>query len=419
MINCADIFGREYITSYQEFYLAMTVGAECSRRGDVLDMSMMRIIDPKLLSKNDKEYLRYLKSIGAIYDGVEPEKRIVRNSDNDYEENRSIFWFDVDKLTELQGRLFQVKEDSYHWSYSWAFESYGDQYLKSVTSLSLLGKTIMHLVGHMLVNFIMGDMPAKKMVFHFNRMEARATYIYLPLYACTCSCENIKKLVELDFEEGRRELRDLDYFVLYESSRNSGLFTLHDWKTKRRVMADHGIQEGSIVAMYKRARISANNPAGFIKEAFIAKIESLSESADFVVSRLTVNKTMEEQELDYLEIDESYRHLYSDMLDFRIPQTIERCSLYGVGVCEYFYDEEWLMMPLDKSEVTNKRVSIDGRQEVVPMNTVDAVYWILCQFNSPFDRGLYKKTYNDGKPLMWDTVDGTPALVSESMYDVE
>lgn len=417
MINCADVFGRPYITSYQEFYLAMTVGAECGRRGEVLDMSMMRIVDPKLLSKNDKDYLKYLKSIGAIYDGVEPEKRVVRNSAEDYMEDRSVFWFDVDKFSELQGRLFRVEGDSYHWGYSWASETYGDQYLKSITSLSLIGKTIMHLVGHMLVNFIVGDMPAKKMVFHFNRMEARATYIYLPLYACICSCENIKKLVELDFEEERRELRDLDYFVLYESSRNSGLFALHDWKTKRNVLETHGIKEGSIVAMYKRARISANNPAGFIKEAYIAKIESLGDSPNYVISTLSVNKTMEEQEMDYLEIDEAYRHLYSDMLDFHIPRNYDRKSLYTTGVCEYFYDEEWLMLPLDKSETVNKRVTIDGKQVTIPMNTVEAVYWILCQFGVSFNKDLYKDMYNDGKPLLWDKVDGTPCLITDALYE--
>lgn len=414
MINCSEVFGRSYITSYQEFYLAMTIGAECSRRGEVLDMSMMSIVDPQLLSKNDKEYLHYLKSIGAVYDGVEPAKRIVRNSSEDYEENRSVFWFDVDKFTELQGKLFYMEGDAYHWGYKWASDSYGKQYLKSITGLSLIGKTIMHLVGHMIVNFILGDLPAKRLVFHFNRMEARATYIYLPLYACVCSCENIRKLVELDFEEGRRELRDLDYFVLYESSRNSGLFRLHDWKTKRGAMETHGIREGSIVAMYKRARISANNPAGFIKEAFIAKIESLGDSPNYVISRLTINKTMEEQELDYLEINESYRHLYSDMLDFRIPQSLEKQELYNTGVCEYFYDEEWLMMPLDKSEITNKRITIDGKQVVMPMNTVEAVYWIMCQFDFQFDKGMYRDMYNDGNPLLWDTVNGTPRLVSDS-----
>lgn len=417
MINCADIFGRSYITSYQEFYLAMTVGAECGRRGDCLDMSMMRIVDPKLLSVNDKNYLKYLKSIGAVYDGSVPEKKVVRGSAEDYLEDRSVFWYDVDKFTELQGRLFRVEEDGYHWSYSWASETYGDQYLKSVTSLTLAGKTVMHLVGHMLVNFIMGDLPAKKITFHFNRMEARATYIYLPLYACTCSCENIKKLIELDFEEERKELRDLDYYVLYESSRNAGLFMWHDWMTKKKAIEKHGIKEGSIVAMYRRSRLSANNPAGHIKEAFIARVDAFDKSSYVLLTHLTVNKTKEEQEMDYLEIDESYRYMFSDMLDFRMHQRVEWHDLCVTGVCEYFYTEEWLMLPLDKSDVVNKRITIDGKQVVYPMNTVEAVYWILNQFDVDFDKQLYKDMYNDGKPLLWDEVDGTPCLITDNMFD--
>ena len=418
MIRCDEIFGRQYITSYQEFQLALAAGAECGRRGDVLDMSMMSIVDPRLLSKNDRDYLKYLKSVGSVYDGTEPEKKVKRGSPEDYIEDRSPLWFDVDKFTELRGRLFRVEEDGYHWGYSWASETYGEQYLRSVTGTSLLGKTLMHLVGHMLVSFMEGDIPAKKIFIHLSRMEARATYIYLPLYACICSCENVRKFVELDFEEERRELKDLDYFVLYESSRNSGLFTLHNWQTKRKAMETHGIKEGSIVAMYKRSRITANNPAGFIKEAMIAKIEKLEDKPDYVITAYSLNKTKEEQELDYLEIDESYRYMFSDMLDFYIPQRVEKRTLFETGVCEYFYTEEWLMLPLDKSDIINKRVTINGKQVVYPMNTVEAVYWVLNEFGEQFDKQLFRDMYNDGKPMLWDEVDGTPVLLTDTMYGV-
>lgn len=416
MIRCDEIFGRSYLKSYQEFYLAMTVGAECGRIGDCLDMSMMRITDPKLLSDKDKDYLRYLKSVGSIYDGSVPEKVIERGSPEDYEENRSVFWFDVDKFTELEGRLFRHEEDGYHWSHSWAVESYGNQYLKSVTGLSLAGNLIMHLVGHMLVGFHLRRIPEKKVVFHFNRKEARSTYIYLPLYACTCSCENVKKSVELVFEENRRELRDIDYYVLYESSRNSRLFTLHDWQVKKEVMKQRGIVEGSIVAFYRRERMSKNNPAGFIKEAFIGHIERICGSR-ILVNELSVNKTKEEQELDYLEINEEYRHMFSDMLDFHIPKKYEWYDITSIGVCEYFYTEEWLVMPLDKSDVVNKRITINGKPVMYPLNTVEAVYWILNEFGVEFDKQLFKDMYNDGKPLMWDEVDGTPFLITDTYVE--
>lgn len=417
MVNCSSLFGRDYITSYQEFYLAMTMAAECGRVGDTLDMSMMRIIDPKLLSKFDREYLQYLKEIGSVYDGSTPEKTFVRGSKEDCPEDRPALWFDVNNITELYGKLFREDSECYHWDSSWASETYGEKYLNGVTALSTLGSTVMHLAGHMLVGFYFGYIPVKKVVFHFNRMEARATYIYLALYACINSCENVEKYIEIKFEEERKELRDLDYFVLFESSRNAGLFTLHDWNVKRKAMEKNGIQQGSIVAMYKRSRITANNPAGYIKEAFIAKIESLGDGPEFVISNLSVNKTKEEQELDYLEIDEEYRHMFSDMLDFYIPQRVEKYNLYDIGVCEYFYTEDWLMLPLDKSDVVNKRVTIDGQQTVMTMNTVEAVYWILNEFGVLFDQELYRKMYNDGKSLLWDRVDGTPNLITDTMYD--
>ena len=415
MIRCNDVFGRDKLRSYQEFYLAMAVGAECGRRGDCLDLSMMRMSDPQLLSKADKDYLKYLKAVGAVYDGSVPEVTFARGSDRDYEEDRPKMWFDVDKITELEGRLFEERDDGYHWSHDWAYKSYGNEYLTSVTGRSIIGSTIMHLAGYMLVSFMTGTLPPKKVYFHFNRMEVRSTYIYLPLYACINSCETVKKFIELVFDEERRELRDLDYYVLFDSCRNAGRFTWHSWQKKLDAMKKNGIKEGSLVIMYHKGRMSDNNRCGVILDAFVGRIESLKDAPNISIHCLSVNKTKEEQELDYLEIDESYRYMYSDMLNFSLPQTHAMYDLCSVGVCEYFYMEEWLMLPIGSFDVTPKRITINGVQTVKGLSDVEAIYWILNQFDYDFDTELYKAMYNEGKPLLWDQVDGTPCLITDAV----
>lgn len=412
MIRCCDIFGRTQLLSYQEFYLAMTVGAECGRRGMCLDVSMMSMSDERLLSSNDKAYLKYLKSLGAVYDGSEPEVTFTRGSDKERYERPSL-WFDVDKFTALDGRLFDVRQDGYHWSHDWAYKTYGVEYIDSVTGRSLVGNTVMHLAGYILASFMTGSLPAKKVYFHFNRIEVRSTYLYLPLYACLGSCENIKKFIELVFEEERRELRDLDYYVLYDSSRNAGLFTWHTWSEKLLAMKKAGIVEGSIVFLYKRGRMSANNRCGVITEACVGKILSLGNSPDVLIETIALNKTKEEMELDYLEIDESYRGLYSDMLNFRLPKAKTKFNLCSVGVCQYFYNEEWLMLPIDPVDLTPKRITVNGEQVVRELTNVEAVYWILNEFEYDFDTDLYKKMYNNSRPLLWDKVDGSPRLITE------
>ena len=422
MLPCESIFGRTTINSFQEFYFAMAVAAECGRRGEMLDMSKMRVIDQNLLSKNDKAYLKYLKETGAIYDGTPAVRSFTRGSEDDIESERPAYWFDVNAISELYGTLFREEESGYHWSYDWAANTYDSRYLKTVTSKILLGNTLMHIVAHMIVCFIVGDREEKPIMLHFNSMEVRSTYVYLCLYAVCMSCENIGRLIKFDFEEKRRELRDLEFFILYESSRNSGLFSPHTTGEKLEAMRLHGIQEGSIVAIYRRARISDTNPAGCIKEAYIARIERMPKPQvpSFVVSSMSVNKTLEEVELDYLSIDENYRGMFADMLEKKMAQHIESRSLYTTGVCEYFYDEEWLLCPLDKSETVTKRVTIDGRVSNIEMDTVDAVYWILNEYGVPFDRDLYKAAYNEGRDLLWDRVDGTPCLETDksSVSDV-
>lgn len=49
-----------------------------------------------------------------------------------------------------------------------------------------------------------------------------------------------------------------------------------------------------------------------------------------------------------------------------------------------------------------KRITIDGKEGDVSMSSIDAIYWLLCQYSIEFDRELYRNMYNDGKDLMWD-----------------
>ena len=49
-----------------------------------------------------------------------------------------------------------------------------------------------------------------------------------------------------------------------------------------------------------------------------------------------------------------------------------------------------------------KRITVQGKEADVEMNEVDAIYWLLCQYEIDFDRELYKSMYNSSKDLMWD-----------------
>ena len=36
------------------------------------------------------------------------------------------------------------------------------------------------------------------------------------------------------------------------------------------------------------------------------------------------------------------------------------------------------------------------------MKGVDAVYWLLCQYNVEFDKDMYREMYMGDKPFLWD-----------------
>ena len=49
-----------------------------------------------------------------------------------------------------------------------------------------------------------------------------------------------------------------------------------------------------------------------------------------------------------------------------------------------------------------KRITVQGKEADVEMNEVDAIYWLLCQYEIDFDRELYKHMYNNDEDLLWD-----------------
>lgn len=70
MILCKDIIKKSVLSSYFEFFLVMCLAAECHRLGLSLDMSGIGITDPELLCNNDKDYKKFLESVGAINYGT-------------------------------------------------------------------------------------------------------------------------------------------------------------------------------------------------------------------------------------------------------------------------------------------------------------------------------------------------------------
>ena len=73
-----------------------------------------------------------------------------------------------------------------------------------------------------------------------------------------------------------------------------------------------------------------------------------------------------------------------------------------MGIENYFYDESQFITLISPTEKVNKLITIDGKQVQKEMSCIDAIYWLLCQYEIDFDREVYKHMYNNDQDLMWD-----------------
>ena len=390
MIKCSDIIERNHFESYSEFYLAMCMARECLRRGKVLDMSDMRI-DSNILPQAELDYFKYLIKNGAIYVG-EGVQAVEINSTPTLLMNTECF-------DDLYNVLFNNIEGKYLWTFQWASEKYS-KYFKDMLNLSNMGNILMHLVAHMLICFYLQERVKQPIEIVIEEQKVRSTYIYVNLLSCSKTLEWFNDLVILDIDFSDFNV-DLDYSILCNNgiaANRNKLWSIHD---KYKFLKQEGFEEGMIAILWKRKGMCESNPAGRIIDAKVIKINEISETCLYT-SIIPVYKTKEEVRDDYEEIPEDRRYIFMDML-YNKPNVRDRnISMYELGINNYFDAEPEFITKIDTMGSVVKKITVDGVVKETEMSQVDAIYWLLCQYEIDFDRELYKQVYNGGEDLLWD-----------------
>lgn len=389
MISCKDIMRKGHFDSYSEFYLATCIARECMRRGTALDMSSMRI-DKDITPKEELEYFKYLVSNGAIYLGDVPKKKIL---------DLPVLFMKTDCFGELYDVLFNELDDRYVWTFPWASEKYS-LHSTDMLNLSNMGNILMHLMAHMVVCFYLGERQEKPIEIIIEGQKVQSTYIYVNLISCTKTLDWFDEIVKLNIDFTGFDV-DLDYSILCNNgiaAKRDQLWSIHD---KRRFLEKEGFVEGMIAILWKRKGMCESNPAGRIIDAKVIRINEISNSSIYV-SVISINRTKEENFDDYNAIPEDRRHLFIDMLDSK-PNISERnLSMYELGIHNYFKTEPEFITKIDAKSKVTKKITVDGKVSETEMSEIDAIYWLLCQYEVDFDRELYKEIYNKGEDLLWD-----------------
>lgn len=387
MLDCSKLLGKVEFESYSEFYLALCMAQECKRLGLQLDMSMMTI-DASVLPKENLVYFKKLVGSGVIYVGSEVPST-TPGGVLDKELDTSCF-------TGIESVLFEDTGCEYKWSVEWV-SNYKNHEL---TILSRLDVVLMHLLGHKLVNIFLGNCEKKPIRVVINNFMVKTTSLYINPLSCSKTMPKFKESVIMDIDFSDFSV-DLDYSIFCNNGFAAGRYKLWSISEKREFMSKCGFVEGAILVLWSRSGMCPSNPIGKIVNSIIVKINEVTDNGVLYYSTIPVNKTKEEVIADYAEIPDDKRYLFSDLLTSK-PQVMEKhASLVNFGIDNYFYDEDTFLTKIGSGEVV-KRISIDDKTADVLMSEVDAIYWLLCQYEIDFDRELYKKMYKPNSDLLWD-----------------
>ena len=145
-----------------------------------------------------------------------------------------------------------------------------------------------------------------------------------------------------------------------------------------------------------------SNPIGRIIGCNLVRVEEIGNNY-VTLTDIYLVKTKEELLDDYYDIPEDKRVMFKDLLDFNVNLYLENIPITSLGVKNYISTEETLFLNrLDPLELVTKKITIDGNTSQVEMTEINAIYWLLCQFEVEFDRDMYKSMYSPEEELLWD-----------------
>lgn len=389
-IQCEDIMRKRSFDSYSEFYLALCIANDCKRVGMVFNMSSMRI-DKGILPKEELMYFKHLLSEGTIkIDGFDGTVDV--NCEND-------LYFDWEYIRDLYDVLVEKKDGKYYWNYDWAYENY-TLHRFDMLNQTMTGNNIMHIVGHLVLSFFLGEREKLPIIIQFEGNRAKSTYLYVNLYSCCATLEWFRDLVTVDVDFKGLKV-DINYSIHCNNGRAAGRYKLWSASEKLRFMKELGMVEGSILILWTRKGMCKSSPMGKITSAVVVRVDEIGK--DFIaVTSMPLNKTKEEVQLDFYSIREDRRHLFVDMLNQKPAISTRMLSIYETGIDNYFLDEYQFLTKLNKNEKIVKRITVDGKEANVEMSGVDAIYWLLCQYGIEFDKEMFRDMYSYGNPLLWD-----------------
>lgn len=390
-VKISDILKKGSFDTYSEFYLGLYAAKILREFGYVADLSDMRV-DKSVLPEKALNYFKYLCTNGFIYLGdLEYEGSAIQDAPD----------VDVDVSYFMSEKMYKVEGENAYWSFEYAKENYSVDNYEKFRTFEKLGSTLLSLVAYYVVKKYLGREDTNFLQVSISDEWSRNMFMVTNIYSCMKGIKVIDELVSLDLAFYSSNETDLDYQVFCSNSYMSGRMTPRVFSEKVKLFDECDIGKGSILLMFFREGMCESNPYGHIESSKVIRLDEIGDSY-IGYTEISINKTKEEVMQDYLGIDPDIRYMFSDMVNKGPVTTTQTKGLENVGIEENFFDEEYILTKIDPYATVEKIVTIEGKEAVVNMSEIDAIYWLLKQYNVEFDDLLYREMYATETGLLWD-----------------
>ena len=162
------------------------------------------------------------------------------------------------------------------------------------------------------------------------------------------------------------------------------------------------IKEGEVVGVYERDMLQANNRVKRIKNFNFAIIRKITKT-EVVLQIIYTRRTRYGGRLAFENMTMMHKQMYcADMPDQNLSSKIETLSLYELGIEYVMSNELCFILPLEDSDTMELDVTNGQRKDKLSLSEVQAIYWLLGEFDVEFNRERFRTRYLGGKESLFE-----------------
>ncbi|PHE64256.1 hypothetical protein COF68_05280 [Bacillus toyonensis] len=194
------------------------------------------------------------------------------------------------------------------------------------------------------------------------------------------------------------ELNTLSFNCWYFLGKEQGLLSDEGYTIpqKRERLRTQKYEVGNVVFLYERDTTDVSSTEDKIRGCNIAIIRGISDDS-ITLEKVTVNKTRIQKDREFERQPIDMQELwYNTELEVRRPS--EKFNLTTIGIDyvmsnnPYFYEEHFITPVYGANEI-ELHVEQNGIEFTYLMEYVDAIFWILKDWDIPFNEELYINSY--------------------------